>query len=76
MRIPVRVREGVVLSMDSYPFLRGQSGRDPQRESEHPGDRWMKRQGTMRGAAMQVDCRAERGHLRENNGDGNAADQC
>jgi len=65
----------VVLSMDGHPLLRGQPGRDPQRESEQPRDCRMQRQRAMRGAAMQVNRRAEGGHLCETDGNREADDQ-
>jgi len=75
VRIAVLVRKRMVLSVDGHPLLRGQSGRDPQRESEQPGDRRMQRQRAMRGAAMQVNRRAEGGDLGETDGDHEADDQ-
>ena len=72
VRIAFFVGEGVVLAMDGDPLLRGQAGRQPQREPEEPGHRRVQRERAVRRGAMQVDGRAEDRHLNQDDGDDQA----
>jgi hypothetical protein len=65
VRVAFHFGEGVVLAVHGDPFLRADTGGDPEAHPEHERDGRMKFERLVSGAAVEKDRRTEDGGLRD-----------